>query len=328
MSRSRALALAGLAVSALFIWLTFRRVEWAAVRAELAALPLWPFAVALALKALAFGCMAERSRVLLGPLRPPGLAILYRSHLLAFVGNNLLPLRAGEVLRIGYLAGRSGMPAAGCLSAVALERALDLLCLLGLCAIVLPELLGALPSRSALLGLAALAAVGAAAALAVSRRPRHFVALAERALHPLPGSIARPLVARLDELARGLGALASARAVLASLAWTGAFWLCMAAGIGVWLRAFGFALPASAPLVVLLFLSLQALIPVPGQIGTYHWFAAAALGALGVDANRAASFALVLHFISFVPFTLVGIAVHGSDWLRSALSGAPVHPGA
>jgi hypothetical protein len=229
MSRSRGLALAGLAVSALFVWLTFRRVEWAAVRTELASLPVWAFGAALALKTLAFGCMAERSRVLLGPLHPPGFATLYRSHLLAFVGNNLLPLRAGEVLRIGYLAGRSGMPAAGCLSAVALERALDLLCLLGLCAIVLPELLGALPSRAALLGLVLLAGVGAVAALAVSRQPRRFVGLAERALRPLPGSVARPLLARAGELARGLGALASARAVLASLAWTAAFWLCMAA---------------------------------------------------------------------------------------------------
>jgi uncharacterized membrane protein YbhN (UPF0104 family) len=317
----RLAALAGVALCALFVWLTFRRVEWHAVRAELAALPLWAFALALGLKAAAFGFMAARSRVLLGPLRPPGFWSVYRSLLLAFVGNNLLPLRAGELLRIGYLARRGGLPVASCLSAIALERTLDVLCLLGLCALVLPELLEALPPGSALWGLALLALAAAGLALVASRRPARALEWIARLLRPLPGHLARPLLARADELVRGLAALASGRAVLASLGWTLAFWLGMASGIAVWIAAFELSLPASAPLVVLLFVSLQALLPVPGQIGTYHYFAAAALGALGVEANRAVSFALVLHFMSFAPFTLIGIGVLAAEWSRGARRG-------
>lgn len=322
MKRRQILAAAGLAASALFVWLTFRRVEWAAVRAELAALPVWAFAVTPCLKAVAFGAMAARSRVLLGPLHPPGFWTLYRSLLLAFVGNNLLPLRAGELLRIGYLSRRGSMPAAGCLSAIALERALDVVCLLALCAVVLPELLRAAPQSRALPGLALLALSAAVLAIGVSRRPSLFLAVATRALRPLPEPLARPLLARLAEIANGLAALASARAVLASLGWTLAFWFCMACGVGVWLSAFGLSLPPMAPLVVLLFVSLQALLPVPGQIGSYHYFAAAALGTLGVDANRAAAFALVLHFMSFAPFTLVGIGVLVGEWVRARCGSA------
>lgn len=322
MIRRRLLALAGFGVCALFVWLTSRRVEWHVVRAELAALPLWAFGLALCLKATAFGFMTARSRVLLGPLRPPGFWGVYRSLLVAFVGNNLLPLRAGELLRIGYLARRGGLPAAACLSAIALERTLDVLCLLGLCALVLPELLQALPPGSALWGLASLALCAAGLALAASRRPARTLELIALLVHPLPGRVARPLLARAGELVRGLAALASARAVLASLGWTLAFWLGMASGIAVWIAAFDLSLPSSAPLVVLLFVSLQALLPVPGQIGTYHYFAAAALGALGVDANRAVSFALVLHFMSFAPFTLIGIGVLAAEWSRSAAAAA------
>ena len=195
--RRRAIVLAGLVGSVFFAWLTFRRVEWLAVRRELDALPAWAFALALAIKAAAFGAVAARSRVLLGPLRPPALRVLYRSVLVAFVGNNLLPLRAGELLRIGYLARSGGLPPAACLSAVALERTLDVLCLLALCALVLPELLAMLPPGSALVGLAALAVVGAGLALAISWRPRFFLRLAQWAVRPLPPRAADPVLARI-----------------------------------------------------------------------------------------------------------------------------------
>jgi hypothetical protein len=317
--RRRAIVLAGVAGSAFFAWLTFRRVEWLAVRRELAALPAWAFVLALAIKAAAFGCGAARSRVLLGPLGPPALSVLFRSVLVAFVGNNLLPLRAGEVLRIGYLARRGGLPVAACLSSIALERTLDVLCLLGLCALVLPELLALLPPGSALVGLAALAVLGAGLALAMSWRPRFFLWLAHQALRWLPRRAAEPVLARVTELVEGFAALASLRGALASLAWTFAYWLCMAGGVSIWLAAFALELPCSAPFVVLMFVSLQALLPIPAQIGSYHYFAAAALGSLGVDATRAASFALVLHFMSFVPFTLIGLAGAAGEWSQRAL---------
>jgi hypothetical protein len=324
--RRRLAWLAGVAGAIGFAWLTFRRVEWSAVQRELASLPGWAFALALGLKAAAFGIVAARSRVLLGPLRPPGLPVLYRSVLIAFVGNNLLPLRAGELLRIGYLARRGGLAPAACLSAIALERTLDVLCLLGLCALVLPELLAVLPPGSALVGLAALAVLGAGLALAISWRPRAFLGLAAWILRPLPARAAAPAFARISELVDGLAALASTRGVLASLGWTLGYWLCMSGGISVWLAAFDLRLPISAPFVVLMFISLQALLPIPAQIGSYHYFAAAALGSLGVDPTRAASFALVLHFMSFVPFTLIGIALAAGEWGQRALR--PTQPSA
>jgi uncharacterized protein (TIRG00374 family) len=317
--KRRLLALGGFALAALFVWLTFRRADWGAIRGELGKLPFSAFAAALALKAAAFAFMALRSRVLLAPLHPPGFAALYSSLLLAFVGNNLLPLRAGELMRIGYLVRRSALPAAACLSAIALERALDILCLVALCALALPQVLAAVPAGATLAGLGALAFAAAALALLASRHPERLMSWAAGLARPLPQRLARPLLARSSEVLRGLAALSSARAVLASLVWTLAYWSCMAAGISVWLGALELDVPTAAPLVVLMFISLQALLPVPGQVGSYHYFAAAAVATQGVDATRAATFALVLHFMSFVPFTLIGIGALLGEWTNAGL---------
>jgi hypothetical protein len=45
----------------------------------------------------------------------------------------------------------------------------------------------------------------------------------------------------------------------------------------------------------------------PGFIGTFHWACAAAMIFLGVEANQAKSFALLVWFMAFVPVTSLGL---------------------
>ena len=45
----------------------------------------------------------------------------------------------------------------------------------------------------------------------------------------------------------------------------------------------------------------------PGFIGTFHWACAAALMFLGVEANLAKSYSIILWFTSFIPITALGL---------------------
>lgn len=316
--RHRYLVALGLATSMVFVVLTFRRVDVAGFAGHVRALPWIAFPAALAIKALGFWCAARRSRVLLAPVARLDTPRLFRSVLVAFVGNNVLPLRAGELMRGAYLARHGQAATSACLGVVALERLLDLACL-GLLAVVLvPGAVGGLPADSGLYVLAVGATGALLGAVAASRWPDRLLAGAGQLLRPLPERVRGPLARELERGVEGLAALASPRAALASLLWTAGFWASMAAGVALWLAAFGLQLPAAAPALVLIFLAFGALLPsTPGQIGTYHWFAAAALGLLGVDPTRAAAFAVVLHFMAFVPFTLIGIALLLGEYLAT-----------
>ena len=78
--------------------------------------------------------------------------------------------------------------------------------------------------------------------------------------------------------------------------------------VTTWLWAFDVTLPWFTPFLVLLFLAFGMALPTtPGQVGTYHYFVAAALTTSGLDAVRALSIALVAHALVIIPFTVIGL---------------------
>jgi uncharacterized membrane protein YbhN (UPF0104 family) len=79
-------------------------------------------------------------------------------------------------------------------------------------------------------------------------------------------------------------------------------------GVFYWLlfAAFGFESSWWGPVVLLTFTAAGMALPsAPAGIGTYHVFSVWALTLLGVPKLEAASFGLVAHAVSIVPFTLI-----------------------
>jgi glycosyltransferase 2 family protein len=93
----------GLAVSAAFAYFAVRNVKlgdtWDALRTSHYA---W-LAPALAMLAAAFFVRVVRWRSLFAPGRRPGVRPLATALFAGYLFNNLLPVRAGEALRIGAL---------------------------------------------------------------------------------------------------------------------------------------------------------------------------------------------------------------------------------
>jgi glycosyltransferase 2 family protein len=210
----------------------------------------------------------------------------YRLTTIGYMGNNTLPARAGDVMRVMML----GSPRRIVLGTVVAERVLDALALAGIFAFVVAERglsFGPLPY---VVG----AGLAGAAALVLAWRlaPRSRRLLAAR-------EWVRPAIGSTRDLLGGRG--------LALLTVSLIVWLVEASVYLTVGSAAGVSLGLVGALYVVALTNLSALIPAaPGYVGTFD---AAVLLALGSLHLPALGYLLVLRFVLFVPITIVGLAL-------------------
>ena len=234
-----------------------------------------------------------------------------------YMGNNVLPARGGEVLRVFLLGERSDARRREVLGTILTERALDAAALVALFAVLTAFNVAGSPAGRAPAYIAAGVVVAGLAAMAVYLRLRiagRMAGFADRV---------RPVVkASRVILTWGGAALGAA---------TAAVWLSEA--IIFWLVSesldLGIAVPDAALVVVLA--SFFALIPAaPGYVGTFDAAVLFALRALDVPGNQAIGAALLFRLVIFVPVTVVGLVLMVARYgglraalRRSARPGAP-----
>jgi uncharacterized membrane protein YbhN (UPF0104 family) len=219
----------------------------------------------------------------------------YGLTMVGYMGNNVLPARGGELLKIGLLGQRTTARRREVLGTVLVERVLDAGVAVALIAVLTWAGVDGAPggrvgATLALLGLGASA--GAVALYLWLRRRGRFERFA---------STIRPVAGALKLLARPQGVAL----VLLSLAiWTidGLTFLLIARAVGVELEP-----PAAIGVIVLA--SLAAAIPAaPGYVGTFDAGMLLGLHAADVAGGDAVGVLLLARFMYFVPATLVGLA--------------------
>lgn len=301
--------LLGGAITAFFIYLIARQVRVDDIVA--AAHSARPLGVLLALLAflLGFACRIARWQAMLRIDNPTlGWSQCCGPFVASFAANNVLPLRAGDLLRIMGFNQRLGVGAANVTATMFVERLLDLmmlLCLLGLALLAFDLRL----QQVARVGSGTLLALAALILLFLSA-PKIPLALAEALLRRL-AKIAPALHQKLrPPVEQGLNTLLhlSHGATMGRLiAWSAAAWLCE--GLMFWLAAE--ALPsiskAQAAWLAFPIATLSTLVPsTPGYVGTFDYFAALAMQLLGNDAASATVYAILTHLLLWLPPTLVG----------------------
>ncbi len=258
-----------------------------------------------ALLALAgFAARARRWRYLFPPDgAPPGLTAAL---MIGYMANNVLPLRAGELVRV-YVVGRRWpgrfWTAVGTL---VVERVLDSLAIVA----VLGALLLAIPVpavfRWSALTLLAVDAVAVAVLGALARDPDRWRRRLRRWLGRWPLAAAR-LERALATFLTGLEGVRARRHALPLLGWTVLTWLMPALSAWAVLRALGLPAPLVAGWTVLAFVGLGISVPsAPGYVGVFHYAAVLAVEVFGVPRPAAVGYALLLHATQYLPVTLVG----------------------
>lgn len=249
---------------------------------------------ALLLYAIATLCRGERWHQLLRhtSIHPKRLDS-YCITTVGYAGNNVLPARAGEALRVFLVAGRVDASKREVLGTIIAERVLD--------AVVLAIAFafgayGTLVSGSpiALLGIAA---VGVAV---VAFFPSRF--------HPNPSH------PRLKWIVESIARLLAPTRNLVSregfllLAVTFVIWAIEATVYFLVARAVGLGLSYDGAVFVMVVANFVALIPAgPGYVGTFDAAVLFAARKLGESHSAAISFLLLLRFVLFIPITLTGL---------------------
>ena len=267
-----------------------RRIDLHSVGAALAGASLSLVALAAALNLGQVVVRALCLRVMLAHVRVVGTLRLVRYNLGMYAANNLLPGRAGELVRVHLLKARDGVPASTTIAVALVEKVFDVVALLVL-VLPLPLVMHTLPptARHALWLLGAIGALALVASWLVvrfgARGPAWLARIAEGA-----SSVSRP-----KPFAAALGLSVLAYAI-------------DAAEVALCMAAVGIPVDAAAPLLVLLGVAVALSVPsTPSSLGALELGAVAALRLVGVDPERALAFALIYHFMQLIPVTLLGL---------------------
>ncbi len=327
----------GIAISAAFLYFTFRSVEldklWSALRHV--DLPL--LALATACFALHFVGRAFRWRVIVNPIRPVTARSLLRATVVGFAANNVLPFRLGELVRAVMLTITESVPLGSAVTTVVLVRLLDMVAMGTMFVIVL--IFFPLPAREKHAVLAAIPVYLLALAflLALKFREREALALLEKMLRPFPAKLRGGVMKLVRAFLPGLESLRSGWELLKAVLITHLAWVGIFAYNALVIAAFGFHLPWYAGLVLILVVGFAITIPSsPGYLGVYHLAVIASLGlftAVPISDEAKTAFAVVVHGAQFLLTTAWGVGyfllspVRVSDLVR-VIKGSPVVPAA
>ena len=314
-----ALIAAGILVSALFAYVAVRQAHPAETGNALLSTSYAWLVPALALMVLAFVIRAVRWRTLFPPDERPPLGPVTTSLFIGYLGNAVLPARAGEAARTVALNKSTGKSIAQIVGTIIVERAQDVLSLVLLLFLMLPWLPDVTWLRAAgylAVGLVLVLALCATVLLVWGERA---VRLLLRPLARLPFIPRESLQHAPAHFTRGLTGLVSPRIAIVSFAWTTLSWIVL--GISYWLVlvASGIDLSLLAGEVVVIAIGLALILPSsPAALGVFEGATVVALAAYGIDGSEALSYSLVLHALNVVPLFAIALVALAARRLRRA----------
>jgi glycosyltransferase 2 family protein len=260
---------------------------------------------------------ALRWLYLLAPIGRARFSTAFETTTIGFAASFLLPARAGEVLRPYLLARREGLPATACFATIILERLLDMvtvLLLFGLfVALVDPASMGGDPALYARVKLGGVVAAAASVAglivfFALAGHPDRLGRAALKIERVLPPRLAHAVARFVETFAQGLGIMRQPGRLVVALLLSFPLWLSIATGIWLTSRAFHMTFGYLGSFLVMTLLVVGVAMPTPGAIGGFHaMYQITVTTFFGVPTDRAVGGAIVLHAVSFLPVTLIGL---------------------
>jgi uncharacterized protein (TIRG00374 family) len=318
----------GLAISALFLYATLATVPFGKVVDALGgARPEW-ISAALGFVALAYLVKIQRWTAM---LRSLGAKVDMRDTATPFLGgvafNNVLPFRAGDVIRVVAFQRFTGVPASGQVGTLLLERLLDLFVLMTILFAAVTLWRIDVLDEALLAGLQ-LAALAVAIAILLFILAPASIRIVVRWAEPRVPKL-RPAGEALLRLSDAVHTL-SRPAFLAKV--TGLSFVAWIADGGAYFaigHALGVAASPEAALLAVSVGTLSTIIPsAPGYVGTFHFFTARVVSAFGANPVGAAAYAILIHALLWVATTASGLLLLAASALgpgrsRVAPAGAP-----
>jgi uncharacterized protein (TIRG00374 family) len=274
-----------------------------------------PLAAAVIVATLAFPLRLIRWRLLLRDERgePYPSGPLWHAIALGFTANNLLPLRAGELIRCYTAARLARARFTTVLSSVAVERIFDALAVVALLTFAL--LNSDLPSSVTVAGtsvtqLARGAGVASLVALLLAIMVVAAPLAAENLVRRLLPStrLADRIVGLIEGIRHGLAVLRSPARLVGVIFWSMVLWLLNGWAFYLGFAAFDIPVSYAGALLMQGLLALGISVPsTPGFFGPFEAVIVAVLALYSIPGGLAFSYALAFHVTTLVPITLLGL---------------------
>ena len=305
----------GLVLSAGFLYLALRGLGINDIWEPLKSAQYWWLLPGVGVYFIGVVVRAWRWHYLLRPVKPISTRKIFPIVTIGYMGNNIYPARAGEVLRAVVLKRKEEVPISASLATIIVERIFDGVVMLGFVFLNLPEL-ATLTGTSGFIGnIQTLALWGAGAffgALAVFMLAAMFPTRAEKILDKiiqtfLPEKLREKVQDILMKFLHGLESLRSPREAIMVLLTSIVIWLLETGKYWFVMQAFDFEVSFFALMLMNGIVNLATTIPsAPGYVGTFDAPGIAVLSAFGVNQGIAAGYTLVLHAALWLPITLLG----------------------
>jgi hypothetical protein len=320
----------GIAISIFFLWLVLRDLDFGELWEQVRTANYWWLLPGVAVYMLAVWVRAWRWHYLLRPLKAIPTATMFPIVAIGYMGNNIYPARAGEVLRAYVLKKKEGVAISASLATIIVERIFDGVIMLAFIFVNLGELAHITAMQAdttnAAISIQLIAFWGSVVffgAFLAFLLAAMFPGASQRALAWLSARLV-PLRFRqglLETGSRFLGGLQALRSPLEILMvfltsvviWlleTGKYWFVM--------QAFDFEVSFFALMLMNGVVNLATTIPsAPGYVGTFDAPGIAVLEAYGIPHALASGYTFVLHFALWLPITALGayyLAREGIQW--------------
>jgi glycosyltransferase 2 family protein len=304
----------GILVSALFIYLAFRKVDFSLMLHAFGSVNYWYLVPILFILFASHYLRALRWRYILDPVMRLDTTSLFTALMIGYAANVVMPAHLGEIVRAHVLSKKRPVSMGCAFATIVVERIIDvfaLLVLLALSMMIHPFPGWVVTSGYVMLG----GAILLFAALIVSRKYEQEALKALR-------FIMRPLPPRFSEKAAlwvslFLGGIVPLKRPLdypvVGLLSIG-IWVCYGLTFHLCLYAFNFVetynLVWYVALVLLVITTISVVVPSsPGYVGAFHYLCQLSLGLFGVPAASALSYATLAHAVCFLPVFVAGLAL-------------------
>jgi uncharacterized protein (TIRG00374 family) len=310
----------GLAISAFFLYLVLRKIDYPQLWLVLIEANYWWLIPGVAVYFVALWVRSWRWHYLLRPLKPISTQSLFPITTMGYAANNIFPARAGEVLRAVVLKRHESVPIPASLATIIIERIFDGIVMLAFVFVNLAGLSNlagvSIKVLGVNIGIREIAIWGSVAffgAMIIFLFAAMFPDPTDRLVtwlvgHFVPVRIRENTLGVIRRFLEGLKFLRSPLDVLMVFFTSVLIWLLETVKYWFVMHAFSFSISFFALMLMNGVVNLATTIPsAPGYLGTFDLPGIAVLQAYNIPREIAASYTFVLHFALWFPVTALGV---------------------
>lgn len=309
----------GILISAVFLYFFIQKINWVEVWQIIKSIHYIYLLLAMGLHMIVYLLRAKRWQDLLVPLKKIPLFSVFSATIICFMGNNIFPARLGEIIRAYVLGRRENISKSAIMATIVVERLFD-----GFTVIVFliwllwffPFPKGAEqneivnPSNLKYFGILS-GGIYFAVIVFLLIAQKYYQSLLRwlgKFMQPRFSSAYEKVVDLTESFVTGLESLKRGKHLYSIIISSLLIWLMVPVVFYSLYPAFELQLPFSSAVLLTVVIALAVAVPSsPGYVGTFHFACATSLILLGVEPNKAKSFALILHGLVFVPVTVLGL---------------------